>query len=161
MAAGDTLVVFDALANLPPASDYAAPVLRGDFVALRFGGAGDQRAVFLAVVPSAYGGNGVSCVVHYTTETATAGAALLQLGVTALVPGESLDNPAAAPQNTQLSLPAPSTAGDLAEQESLSIPLSETVKGQHFMLAVERLASDPLDTVADGLDVISIEVKES
>ncbi|MEM9353746.1 MAG: hypothetical protein AAGA92_12095 [Planctomycetota bacterium] len=161
MAAGDTLVAFDALANLPPASNYATLALRGDFVVLRFSSSGNQRAAFVAVAPSVYSGNGVTCVVHYTTETATSGAALLRLSVTPIAPGESLESPTAAPQNAEATLTAPSAAGDLAEQQSLSMPLSSASKGQHFMLSAERLASDPSDTLADGLEIVSIELKES
>lgn len=71
MASGDTLLVFTPLHNEPPASNPATLDIRNQHPVLDFDAATDESAVFSAVMPRSYSGNGITTYHHYAMSTAT------------------------------------------------------------------------------------------
>lgn len=67
MASGDTLLIFTALHNEPPSSNYATLDWRNLHPVLDFDGATNESAVFTGIMPQAYAGTtGVTVYLHYS-----------------------------------------------------------------------------------------------
>ncbi len=65
MASGDTLVVFTALNNEPPSSNYATVDTRNGAVVLDFDDTTDESAEFSGFMPLHYGGGGVTVTIGW------------------------------------------------------------------------------------------------
>jgi hypothetical protein len=78
MASGDTLCIWNALANEPPAASYATLDTRNSQPCLDFDGAADEEAVFSGVLPRHYGGGGITAKLHVRFTSATSGNAYWQ-----------------------------------------------------------------------------------
>lgn len=81
MASGDTMFRFEPPGSVPPASNYAtldtfaaATGLRMVLDFIGSGGSADESMIWEDVWPSNYGGGGVNCVVHYSTDGTSVGA---------------------------------------------------------------------------------------
>jgi hypothetical protein len=73
MASGDTLLIFTALHNEPPASNPATLDLRNAHPCLDFDGSTDEEAVFRGIMPQHYAGGGVTVKLHIRYTSATSG----------------------------------------------------------------------------------------
>ena len=73
MASGDTLCVFTAHSNMPPASNYATLDTRNNHLVLDFDKATDESAIFGGVLPSRYGGGGLTVTLVWTGTGVTTG----------------------------------------------------------------------------------------
>lgn len=78
MASGDTLYIWTPHNNEPPASNPATPDLRNNDLCLDFDGATDEEAVFKGIMPSHYGGGGVTLKLHVRCTSATTGSMRFQ-----------------------------------------------------------------------------------
>jgi hypothetical protein len=72
MASGDTLLIFTALHNEPPSTNYATLDLRNVHPVLDFDPTTNESAVFTGVMPQHYGGGGVTVFLHYSMTSAVA-----------------------------------------------------------------------------------------
>ena len=67
MASGDTLQLFTALHNTPPASDFALLDLNNNNIPhLDFDASANWSAIFLGVMPQNYAGNGITVYIHWS-----------------------------------------------------------------------------------------------
>jgi len=73
MSSGDTLLVFSAWCNEPPASNYATPDARNGHPCLDFDGDANESAIFSAVMPQHYDGGGVMVRLYYAMTSAESG----------------------------------------------------------------------------------------
>ena len=73
MASGDTLAVFTALHNEPPASNGARLDLRNGHPVLEFNQTTDESAVFRGFMPAHYSGGGVTVEIHWAGDGVTTG----------------------------------------------------------------------------------------
>ena len=73
MASGDTLLIFEPLANEPPSSNLATFDARNQHPVLDFDDTTNESAVFSAVMPRHYGGGGVTVYLHYSMTSGVAG----------------------------------------------------------------------------------------
>jgi hypothetical protein len=73
MASGDTLAVFTALNNEPPATGYATLDTRNGHVCLDFDASADEFAVFRGVLPANYAGGGITVNLIWDGTSATSG----------------------------------------------------------------------------------------
>lgn len=71
MASGETLLIFTALHNEPPAANYATFDTRNAHPCLDFDAAADESAVFRGIMPQAYAGGGVNVLLHWAASTDT------------------------------------------------------------------------------------------
>jgi len=70
MASGDTLLIFEPLANEPPAANMATFDARNQHPVLDFDDTTNESAVFSGVMPQHYGGGGVTVLLHYSMTSA-------------------------------------------------------------------------------------------
>jgi hypothetical protein len=73
MASGDTLVVWRAGDNEPPASAYAQITVRNGHLLLAFDTTTAEGAVFAGILPRNYAGGGITCYCTWAADTATTG----------------------------------------------------------------------------------------
>jgi hypothetical protein len=71
MASGDTLLMWMALANEPPASAYATLDTRNSHPVLDFDDTTDEEAVFSGVMPNNYAGGGITITVGWSATDTT------------------------------------------------------------------------------------------
>lgn len=71
MASGNTLLMFRPYDNQPPASNFATLDARNQHPTLDFDDTTDESAVFSAILPRAYAGNGLTIYIHYAMTSAT------------------------------------------------------------------------------------------
>lgn len=73
MASGDTLLIFTALNNEPPATVYATFDTRNSHPVLDFDATTNESAVFSSVMPQHYAGTtGITVYLHYAMSSAVA-----------------------------------------------------------------------------------------
>lgn len=72
MASGDSLLVLPAQANEPPSANYATLDIRNGHPCLDFDDTTDESAVFSGVLPTHYGGGGITVYLHVALLTAVA-----------------------------------------------------------------------------------------
>jgi len=70
MASGDTLLIFEPLANEPPSANMATFAARNQHPVLNFDDTTNESAVFSGVMPQHYGGGGVTVLLHYSMTSA-------------------------------------------------------------------------------------------
>ena len=176
MASGDTLIVFTALANEPPATNFATVDLRNSHLVLDFDNTTAESAVFGAVLPRHYAGGGITVTLLWMA----GGAALLGdlMTPTPLATGnvkwnaqferhqvatDDLDADSFAAAQTVTSA-APSTDGAL---QSTSIPFTNGAQmdslavGESFRIKVIRDAADGADTMTGDAELLRIELRET
>jgi len=73
MASGDTLIIFGAIDNEPPASSIATLDFRNGHPVLDFASAGTEKAIFTGIMPQHYDGGGLTLKFHFTMTSATSG----------------------------------------------------------------------------------------
>jgi hypothetical protein len=157
------VIVFTALHNQPPASDYATIDTRNGHLVLDFDGVTNESAVFAAVLPPGYGGGGLTVELHYAMTTATSGdidwdAALERIGDQQ----QDLDSDGFAAAKSVNNTTVPASAGlvdvvsigfsDGAEMDSLAA-------GEAFRLRVTRDAAS--DTATGDAELLAVVLRES
>ena len=161
MESGDSLMVFDALANRPPESGYAVLDLRGGFVVLDFDDSADEQAVFFSVVPVHYTEGGLLFTLSFTTTSATTGTARLRIEATRIAAGDSLDTLPVPMDTLEFLVSAPAAAGNVVEHTTGTVSATGLTAGEHLRIALTRLATDAGDTLTGDLELISMEVREA
>ena len=160
MASGDSLYLFDPLSNRPPELNFASVDLRSGFMVLDFDDSVNESAQFLAVLPSHYQGGQIKAYVTWTTTSATTGSAKLQVDVTQLTLGDNLDTLPSVDDSEVLTLPAPTTNGDLVVTQSAALTAGTAVAGNHLLVGVTRLATDVGDTLTGDIELLNVELHE-
>lgn len=163
MATGDTLLVFTALANEPPASNFATLDLRNYHPVLDFDASTNESAVFSAVMPRHYGGGGVTVYLHYAMTSAVADTvdwdvAFERIGDQQL----DIDADSFADVNSVDNTTVPDTSGkvdvvsvaftDGADMDSVAV-------GEGFRLKVTRDAAS--DDASGDAELLFVEIKET
>lgn len=69
MASGETLVVFQAYGNEPPAASFATLDTRNQRPCLDFDAGATERAVFSGKMPQSYAGGGITAYIHVAAST--------------------------------------------------------------------------------------------
>jgi hypothetical protein len=160
MANGDTLLVFDALANSAPASDFATLDVRGDFLVLDFDPTASEQAQFVASVPSHYKGGNLEVRITGTSTSATTGNAKLQIELTRIAAGDNLDALPAADASGELIVAAPATSGVLQTGDFDPLAVADLVPGDLLRVQITRLAVDVEDTMTGDWELVALELRE-
>jgi hypothetical protein len=163
MATGDTLATFTPYQNEPPGSNYATLDLRNVHPVLDFDGSTDEEAVFTFVMPSNYGGGGVTVKVHYTATSATSGTARFQTSFER-VTGQNIDSDSFATANSG----GAATSGTSGIITTVSInhangsEMDSCVAGDVCRLKIRRDAdgTSGTDDIATDIEVVAVEIVE-
>jgi hypothetical protein len=161
MAIGDTLLMFDPLANRPPTSGYATLDLRGQFIVLDFDASANEQAQFHAVVPRHYRGGDIKVLVSWTSTSATSGNAKLRVELTRLTSSGNLDSLPSVTGSADVVIAAPATNGNVGVAEFAAVAVSDLAAGEMLLVRITRLATDGADTMTGDLELIAVEVKEA
>ena len=163
MASGDTLLVFTALHNTPPASNFATLDLRNVHPVLDFDASTNESAVFESIMPRSYAGGGLTVYIHYAMSTATSGdidwdVAFERIGDQQL----DIDADSFAAVNSVDGTVVPGTSGNV---DIVSIPFTNGAEmdfvavGEAFRLKITRDAVN--DSAAGDGELLAIEIKET
>jgi len=164
MASGDTLAVFTALHNEPPASNAATFDTRNGHPVLDFDDTTNESAVFSDVMPQHYAGTtGVTVYIHYAMTSATSGtvdwdAAFERIGDQQL----DIDSDSFADVNSVDDTTVPGTSGNV---DVVSIAFTDgadmdsVAKGEGFRLKITRDAAS--DDAAGDAELRFVEVRET
>jgi hypothetical protein len=163
MGSGDTLLIFTPLHDEPPLNNPATLDLRNLHPVLDFDAATNESAVFSAVMPRNYGGNGVAVYLHYTMTSATSGDVDWDIAFERIgdcqqdIDSDGFATAKSADDNT-----VPGTCGHV---DIVSIAFSDGAEidniaaGEGFRLRVTRDAVS--DTAAGDAELLFVEIKET
>ena len=164
MATGDTLIVWTALNNEPPASNYATFDVRNGHAILDFDATTNESAVFSAVMPQHYAGTtGVTVYLHYSMSSAVENTvdwdvAFERIGDQQL----DIDADSFADVNSVDNTTVPDTAG-LVDVVSVAFldgaDMDSVAKGELFRLKVTRDAVS--DDAAGDAELLAVEIRET
>jgi hypothetical protein len=180
MASGDTLVVFTAHSNEPPAANFATIDLRNAHMVLDFDGTTAESAVFGAVLPRNYAGGGIIVTLLWMGGSAALLRDALSGGdvITPLATGnvkwnaaferhqvatDDLDTDSFATAQTVTSA-ATATDGSV---QSASIAFTNGAQvdslaaGESFRIKITRDAADGADTMTGDAELLRVELRET
>lgn len=162
MASGDTLCIFTALNNEPPASAYATLDVRNAHLVLDFDKDTDESAVFRGVLPAQYSGGGLTIKLHFGGTGITTGDVRWDAAIEALSAQDKDSDGFAAVQSATVTVAATDgtevigtitmTAG--AQMDSLAA-------GEEFRLKITRDANHVADTADADAELSSVEIRET
>jgi hypothetical protein len=163
MAAGETLLAWNATANHPPASNFATFDTRNTHPVLDFDDTVDENAHFGGVLPRYYNGGGIIVQLVWLATTATTGSCrwavaferhqdeVTDLDVDDFAAAKTADaTPAAtngAPQYTEISF---------SNSEIDGLLMSES-----FRLRVTRQGSNAADTMVGDAELLRVALREA
>ena len=163
MASGDTLMVFTALSNEPPSSNYATVDTRNGAVVLDFDdGPTSESAIFSGVMPQHYSGTtGITVYIHYSMTSATSGTVDWSVSFDRIGDGQQdIDSDSFADANSVTGTTVPGTSGHI---DIVSVDFDDgadmdsVAKGESFKIKVTR--SDTPESGGDA-ELYKIELRE-
>lgn len=163
MASGDTLCVFTALNNEPPASNPATLDVRNNHMVLDFDATTDESAVFRGKMPRHYDGGGVTVSISYAMSTATSGdidwdAAFERIGDQQ----QDIDSDGFAAVNSTDNTTVPGTSGNVDVVDITftdGADMDSVAAGEEFRIKITRDAS--ADTAAGDAELTVVEIRET
>ena len=165
MASGDTLLIFTALNNEPPATSYATLDFRNAHPVLDFDADADESAVFTSVMPQHYSGaTGVTVYLHWSATSATSGDTIWDVSFERIGEGQldvDSDSFAAAQSATAT---APGTCGYVDIQAIAftdGAQMDSVAAGELFRIKVTRDANNESDDMAGDAELSAVEVRET
>lgn len=165
MASGNTLCIFTALHNEPPASAFATFDTRNAHAVLDFDASTDEEAVFRGVMPQNYAGGGLTLKIHVMLTSATSGNVVLQAALER-VTGQDADSDGFASFQASGQVAANGTSGI----ESIATitftngaQMDSVVAGDEFRLKIRRDADSTTatDDAAGDMEYKSCELRET
>lgn len=163
MASGDTLLIFTAANNVPPAATPATVDTRNGHLLLDFDPTTNETAVFEGVMPQNYAGGGVTVLLHYAMSIATSGdidwdVAFERIGDQV----QDIDTESFAAAQSVDNTTVPGTSG-LVDVVSIAFTdgaqMDSVAAGEAFRLACTRDAVS--DTAAGDAELLRVEIRES
>jgi hypothetical protein len=163
MASGNTLLIFTALHNAPPASNPATFDTENGTPVLEFDTTTQEIAIFLGVLPRHYASGGVTVYVHWAADTATTGTIGWDVAFERIGDGsQDITADGFASAQTVTAATVPGTAGlvditnvaftDGAQMDSVAV-------GESFRLRVRRDVAN--DSAAGDAQLLAVEIKET
>ena len=163
MASGNTLLIFIALHNEPPSSNYATLDTRNQHPVLDFDDTTNESAIFSAVMPRNYSGGGVTVCLHYVMSAATSGTIDWDVAFERIgdqqqdIDGDSF---AAAKSVDDTTVPATSGLVDVVSINFADgAEMDSVAAGEGFRLRVTRDAAS--DDAAGDAELLFVEIKET
>ena len=160
---GNTLAVFTALNNEPPASNFATLDVRNNHVVLDFDDTTAEYAIFRGILPRHYSGGGITVYVHYSATSAITGTAGWTVEFERIGDGsQDIDSDGFATAQTITAATVPSTSGHV---DILNVAITDGANidsiavGESFRIRIKRDVTN--DTAAGDLELMAIELKET
>lgn len=163
MATGETLAWFTAHDNVPPSSNYATFDTRNNHGVLDFDDSSDEEAVFEAVMPTNYSGQGIDVTIVWmatsaTTDSVVWGAQFERHADDAFdLDSDSFDSAQEATGT------APSASGEVS-YDTISFTNAQidgVVAGESYRLKVYRDADAGGDTMTGDAELLRVIVDET
>jgi hypothetical protein len=163
MASGDTLLVFTALHNSPPASNPATFNVRNATPVLEFDTTTQESAVFVGVLPRHYAGGGITVSVHWAAKTATSGTIGWDVAFERIGDSQQdLDSDGFATAQTITATTVPGTSGHV-DITSVAVTnganLDSLAIGEAFRLRIRRDVAN--DNAADDAQLLAVDLRET
>jgi hypothetical protein len=163
MASGDTLVVWRAQDNEPPATNYATVDTRNNRLVLDFDPTTQEAAVFVAVLPRQYSGGGITVHVHWAASTAVVDTIGWDVAFERVGDGaQDLDADGYAAALTIPAATVPATSG-LVDITSVAATdgaqIDNIAVGETFRLRLRRDVAN--DTAAGDAELVTVELRET
>ena len=162
MASNDTLCMFNALANMPPAANFATLDVRNTIPVLEFDkAAAAEYAVFIGVLPRHYAGGGITVQLTWMGDTGlTSGDVVWQTAFERMNADEDADAFVSAKTATGT---ANGTSGivtntDIAHSNA---EIGGLLVGEPFRLQIARLGSNGSDTMDGDAQLVAVELRET
>lgn len=164
MASGDTLCVFTALSNMPPAASFATLDTRNAHPVLDFDAAADENAIFGAILPRAYGGGGLTVTIVWSATSATSGNVIWNAAIERLDTATDTDADSFATAQAASAAATSGTSGNLTYTTitfTSGAQMDSLAAGEAFRLKVTRDADNGSDTMTGDAELHRVEVKET
>ena len=163
MATGNTLCSFYAYDNEPPSSNYATLDTRNGHAVLDFDTTTQETAIFTAILPRHYGGNGITVYIHYAMSTATTGTCGWDVSFERIGDAQQdIDSDGFATAQTVTAVTVDGTSGNVdivnvavsngANMDSIAV-------GEAFRVRIRRDVAN--DTATGDAELIAVELKET
>lgn len=171
MASGDTLVVFTALHNEPPATAFATLDVRAggstpaeQLVVLDFDADTDETAEFGGFMPRVYGAGGITVTIGWMATTATTGNCIWDVSFKSVSDdADDMDTKAFAAVNSVTDAAA-SASGEVAYATVTftdGADMDSVAAGEYFRMRVTRDANNASDTMSGDAELVFVEIKET
>jgi hypothetical protein len=164
MASGDTLCVITPLSNEAPSANFATFDTRNGHVVLDFDAGTDESAVFRGILPSGYGGGGITVTLIWAATSATSGNVVWNTSIERIEDeGTDIDADSFASANAATAA-APGTSG--AAQYTVithtsGAQMDSLAAGEMFRLKVTRDADNASDTMTGDAELLGVLIKEA
>lgn len=165
MASGDTLVVFTARDNQPPAATFATFDTRNGHLVLDFDATTDENSIYEGLLPRNYLGGGVTLLLVWVATSATSGTCRWQASIERLekeVTDIDADSFALAQSNGGT---APTTNGtpQYTEITFTNAQIDGLLAGEAFRLFVKRDAdgTSGTDDMTGDAELMRLEIRET
>jgi hypothetical protein len=159
MASGDTLIVFNALANEPPSASYATLAFRNGHPILEFDQTTQEVAIFSGIMPRHYAGGGITVYLHWaavpTTGTVGWDVAFERIGAAQ----QDIDADGFAAAETVTAATVDGTSGNVTVTSKDMTTLDSIAPGEAFRVRVRRDVTN--DTAAGDAQLLAVELKET
>lgn len=164
MASGDTLYTWLAVEAKPPSSNQAELIERNDHNAIEYDAALTEFMLFPGVMPTHYGGNGVSARVRWLSESAITGEIRIDGEFERLDDdGQDLDSTNFATPQSKTMTPA-SGSGEL-DYDAIAFTngaqMASVAAGEDFRFRLSRDHDHADDDMAGGAQVRSLILVEA
>ena len=165
MASRQTLGVWTALNNEPPASNFATFDTRNAHAVLDFDATTDEEAVFRGVMPANYAGNGITLKLHFMATSATSGNGVWQAAFEALsAQDRDSDGFASFQSSGQVAVSGTSGVESIATITFTSgAQMDSVAAGEEFRLKIRRDADNTsaTDDATGDLEFTLLEMRET
>lgn len=153
----NTVAVFTATYNQPPASGFATLDTRNSIAVLVFDDSTKETAVFVGVMPPLVPlGSGLSANIHWMATTATSGNCRWEVALERSntdLDSDSFDTAATGSSTTN------NTAGIVTVTSITLTTIDSVAAGNLYRLRVARDAANVADTMAGDAELVAVEVR--
>ena len=163
MASGNTLIIWTAVHNEPPATAYATLDTRNGHNCLDFDATTQEIAIFRGVLPRNYAGGGITVYVHWAATSATTGTIGWDVAFERIGDGQQdVDADSFATAQTITAATVPGTSG-LVDITNVAVTdganIDSIAVGEMFRLRLRRDVAT--DTATGDAEVFAVELKET
>jgi hypothetical protein len=163
MATGNTLLVWRAADNEPPAANYATLDTRNGHLVLDFDDTTQETAIFTGVLPRHYAAGGITVYLHWAATSATTGTVGWDVAFERIGAGsQDLDADGFATAQTVTAATVDATSGNVKITNvaiANGVNLDSIAVGESFRVRIRRDVAN--DTATGDAELLAVELKET